>query len=250
MQEEVKAQDVVSALKNVPKDNRRNSQAGKSKNVTTLWGSPGERQEGSSADEERQGERQRQARKQIERQGTRHSREEKPGEDFWQGKEEHIQGSRLWKRKDKRKKWRQDGRKIERPKTFDDPVIQLFSNLMEGATMQDWLSLFDFQHTRRHIYHCNHATRCVDQPCQSAAPWPVLWILARFHPRRVWCGKSLPNVDNFKASLNIFANRIRWRWFFRDTPRQQFSGCVPSHGETKVCAHPVAPPLDTWISNF
>ena len=38
--------------------------------------------------------------------------------------------------------------------------------------------------------------------------------------------------------------------FFRDTPRQQFSICVPSHGKTKVCTHPVAPSLDTWISNF
>ena len=77
-----------------------------------------------------------------------------------------------------------------------------------------------------------------------------IWILARFHPRHIWCGKSLPNVDNDNASLNIFANRIRWRWFFRDTPRQQLKICVPSHGKTEVCTHPVAPSLDTWISNF
>ena len=106
-----------------------------------------------------------------------------------------------------------------------------------------------FQNISRHIYCYNHATRCVDQPCQSAVLWPVLWILARLHPRQIWCGKSLPNVDNFKASLNIFANRIRWRWLFRDTPRQQFSMCVPSHGKTRVCTHPVGFSLDTWISN-
>ena len=116
--------------------------------------------------------------------------------------------------------------------------------------MQDWLSLFDFQNTRRHIYYYNHETRCVDQPCRYSAPWPVLWILARFHPHHIWCGKSLPNVVNFKASLNIFANRIRWRWFLRDKPRQQFSICVPSHGRTRVCTHPVAPSLDTWISSL
>ena len=124
-------------------------------------------------------------------------------------------------------------------------MIQLFSNLMEGATMQDWLSLFDFQNTRRHIYYYNHETRCVDQPCRCSAPWPVLWILARFHPRHIWCGKSFANVVNFKASLNIFANRIRWRWFFRNKPRQQFSMCVPSYGRTRVCMHNVAPSLDT-----
>ena len=80
--------------------------------------------------------------------------------------------------------------------------------------MQDWLSLFDFQNTRRHTYYYNHETRYVDQPCRYSAPCPVLWILARFHPRHIWCGKSLPNVVNFKASLIFFANRKRWRWFF------------------------------------
>ena len=69
-------------------------------------------------------------------------------------------------------------------------------------------------------------------------------------PRHIWCGKSLPNVVIFQTSLNIFANRIRWRWFFRDKPRQQFSICVPSHGRTRVCTHPVAPSLDMWISNL
>ena len=249
VQEEGKPQDVVSELKNAPKDNRKNSQTGKSKKRDNPWRSPGERQ-GSSAHEDRQGERQSQAQKQTERQRARHSREQQPDVEFWQGKEEHIQGSRLWKRKERWKKWRQDRRKIERSNTCDDSVIHLFSNLMEGATMQDWLSLFDFQNTRRHVHYYNHVTRCIDQPCQSAARWPVLWNLARFHPRRVWCGKSLPNLHNFKASLNIFANRVRWRWFVRDTPRQQFSTCVPSHGKTKVCTHPVALSLDTWISKF
>ena len=69
--------------------------------------------------------------------------------------------------------------------------------------MQDWLSSFDFQNTRRHIFCYNHATRCADQPCQSAAPWPVVRILAKFHPRHIWCGNVFPNVDNFKASVNI-----------------------------------------------
>ena len=130
-------------------------------------------------------------------QGT--SANKKPDERIWQGKEEIIQGSRLWKRKERRENWRQDRRKFERSKTFEDPVIQLFSNLMEGATMQDWLSLFDFQNTRRHIYYYNHETRCVDQPYRYSAPWPVWWILARFHPRHIWCGKSLPDVVKFRA---------------------------------------------------
>ena len=68
----------------------------------------------SSADEKKQGERQGQTQKQIERQRTRHSREQEPDEMIWQRKEEIIQGSRLWKRQERRKDWRQDRRKIER----------------------------------------------------------------------------------------------------------------------------------------
>ena len=70
VQEEVKTQDVVSALKKAPKDNRKNSVTGKSKKRDNPWGSPWERQ-GSSADEERQEERQRQPQKQIKRPRTR-----------------------------------------------------------------------------------------------------------------------------------------------------------------------------------
>ena len=67
MQEEVKAQDVVSALKNAQKDNRKNSQTGKSKKRDNR-GSPGERRR-SSADEERPGERRRQAQKKSKGKG-------------------------------------------------------------------------------------------------------------------------------------------------------------------------------------
>ena len=116
--------------------------------------------------------------------------------------------------------------------------------------MQDWLSLFDFQNTRRHIYYYNHETRCVDQPCRDSAPWPVLWILARFHLATFGVASLYQTWSIFRRHSTFFANRIRWRWFFRDKPRQQFSICVPSHGRTRVCTHPVAPSLDTWISNL
>ena len=157
--EEVKAEDVVSALKNVPKNNRKNFQKGDPKNVTSPGGAQGK---GKGVQQTKKGKGKGKGKPKNKSKGkrTRYIREQKPDERIWQGKEEIIQGSRLWKRKERRKNWRQDRRKFERSKTFEDPVIQLFSNLMEGATMQDWLSLFDFQNTRRHIYYYNHETRC------------------------------------------------------------------------------------------
>ena len=38
--------------------------------------------------------------------------------------------------------------------------------------------------------------------------------------------------------------------FFETNRDSKFSICVPSHGRTRVCTHPVAPSLDTWISNL
>ena len=203
------------------------------------WGSPGERRR-RSADEKRQGKKQGQTQEQVEGQRTRYIREQKPEERIGQGKKKSSKGQRSGKRKEEN--WRQDGRKDKRAKTFEDMVIQLFSNLMEGATMQDWLSLFDFQNTRRHIYYYNDETRCVDQPCCGFLQCS---ILATFGVASLYQTCSI-----FKASLNIFANRYRWRCFFRDKPRQQLSICVPSHGRTRVCTHPVAPSLDTWTSSL
>ena len=247
VQEEVKAQDVVSALKNVPKGNRKNSQACHSKNVTTLGAA---QVKGKGVQQTKKGKGTGKGKPKNKSKGKGQSTAaNKRARQRVLAKERRTHPRVKALEKERKETWRQDWRKIERSKKFDDPLIHLFSNLMEGTTMQDWLSLFDFQNTRRHIYRYNRATRCVDQPCQSAAPWPVLWILARFHPRHIWCGKSLPNVDNLKASLNIFANRIRWRWFFV-TYRDSSFLCVPSYGKTRVCTHPAAPSLDTWISNL
>ena len=108
VQEEVKAQDVVSDLKNVPKGYRKNSQACNSKNVTT----PGAAQvkgKGLQQTKKGNGKGKDKPKNEIERQGTRHSREQEPDEEFWQRKEEHIQGSRLWKRKKQKKEGKTGG---------------------------------------------------------------------------------------------------------------------------------------------
>ena len=129
----------------------------------------------------------------------------------------------------------EENRKVVNLRRSGDPVVLQSHGGSDDAGLAVVVRFPEHQarNTRRH----NHATRCVDQPCRFAALWPVLWILARCHPRRIWCGKSLSNVDNFKASLNIFANRIRWRWFFsRHTETAVFYLCpIPRQNQ---CVHP------------
>ena len=75
------------------------SNAGKTQNLTTPGAAQGEAKK--FRQRKRQGEGPRQAQKQIERQRIRQSYEQDLQEKLWQRKEEHIQRSRLWKRRRK-----------------------------------------------------------------------------------------------------------------------------------------------------
>ena len=67
----------------------------------------------------------------------------------------------------------------------------------------------------------------------NVIPRPVLWILARFHPRYIWCGRAFRNVQKLTESLNGVANRIRRTWFL---PEKEGSNLT----------HPVSPALGSW----
>ena len=105
--------------------------------------------------------------------------------------------------------------------------MKLFEALLEGATTQDLLSLFESENTKRHTYMYDTSARRVNRPSGNTIPWLVLWILARFHPRRIWCGRALPSVQKFTESFNSCTNRIRWQWYFRDKEKLNFSVIVP-----------------------
>ena len=55
---------------------------------------------------------------------------------------------------------------------------------------------------------------------------------------------------SFKLLSTFLRTEFVGDGFFRDTPRQQFSLCVPSHGRSRACTHPVPPSLDMWISDL
>ena len=71
---------------------------------------------------------------------------------------------------------------------MDNKVLKLFADLLEGATTQDLLSLFECENTKRRIWMHDNSSRSVNRPSGNTILWPVLWILARFHPRHLWCG--------------------------------------------------------------
>ena len=178
--------------------------------------------------------------------------EEGPGErqrkhDVHTEGQRQREGQRLIEEHRQRKGQREKN-KFPRNETREK-VMKLFEALLEGATTQDLLSLFESENTKRHTYMYDTSARRVNRPSGNTIPWLVLWILARFHPRRIWCGRALPSVQKFTEFFNSCTNRIRWHWYFRDKEKLNLSVIVPQKGNTSQCTHPVSPALESWPSS-
>ena len=96
------------------------------KNVTPP-GAAQAKSKGVQQTTKRHGERQRQAHKQDEGQIRRRSHAQRPDEELWQRKAEHMQGSMLWKKERKDGKWRPDqkgNRKVKKLRRPSDLVVR------------------------------------------------------------------------------------------------------------------------------
>ena len=210
----MKAQDVITPIRYIPRD-QKNPDSTSHKTTKTLGGEPGERQR--KHDVHTEGQRQREGQRLIE---------------------EHRQ-----------RKGQSEKNKFPRNETREK-VMKLFEALLEGATTQDLLSLFESENTKRHTYMYDTSAQRVNRPSGNTIPWLVLWILARFHPRRIWCGRALPNVQKFTESFNSCTNRLRWKWYFQDKEKLNLGVILPRKGNTSQCTHPVSLALESWPSSL
>ena len=182
----------------------------------------------------------------------------RPNRKQWQSKEQRkeqtqseaprFRETRHGKRNERRSTWRQRNTR-KNVSSMDNKVIKLFAEVLEGARPQNLLSSFECKKdtTRRSYIHDNSA-RSVHRPSGNTIPWSALWILSRFRPRRIRRGRGLPNVQKFTASLNSFANRVRWKWYSRE--KNHRIAVLLCHGKETHCTHPVPLALGSWLSNL
>ena len=134
----------------------------------------------------------------------------------------------------------------------ENPVHDKKSNFLQSYWKEQRLRICSrcssFDTTKRRIYMYDTSTRSMNRRPSNTIPSRVSWILARFHPRHVWCGRALPKVQEFTTSLNAFANRIRQKCYLRETEKSNLSACVPRN--TSHCTHPVSPVLEHWLSSL
>ena len=71
------------------------------------------------------------------------------------------------------------------------PLAKAFERLMGGVTVKDASMLALLSVHRLSCFVYNHELREVVPPPDDT-PWPILWLMAAFHPKHTFCGKKTP----------------------------------------------------------
>ena len=104
--------------------------------------------------------------------------------------------------------------------SLDIKVIKLFAELLEGATTQDLLSLLKFENTKRRILHVRqlHSERESHLGQHDSTACSVDFRLGSI---LVISGVAEPyqTYQKFTASLHSLANRFRWKLCYCTTER-------------------------------
>ena len=118
---------------------------------------------------------------------------------------------------------------------------------MRGASLEDWCFLAGFGKLRENLNVYNHDTRSV-VVAGDIVPWPVTWVLARYNRKHRWCFSSRPDCGAVRTALASFESKIKWQWWFRDTPMRR-GRRVPGL-PTPPCPHIVPHELCTWLNGL
>lgn len=78
--------------------------------------------------------------------------------------------------------------------TLDDEVAEQFGQLIMDFNRADLELCLKFTSLHRFIFLYDDASRSVNAATEEdQIPWPVIWVLARFHMKHTW-GGSAPNL--------------------------------------------------------
>jgi hypothetical protein len=85
----------------------------------------------------------------------------------------------------------------------------------------------------------------------STVPWPIIWLLARYHKKHRLLEGRVPPIKMVRDYLQRFENKIKWNWYFRrdqsnDSLRIARSKLLKGH-ITKSFGRIVPPELRYWI---
>ena len=95
------------------------------------------------------------------------------------------------KRRQRWIKWKRQQQERSKVVATSFPLAKAFERVMGGVTVKDasMLALLSAHRLSRCVY--NHELREAVPPPDDTL-WPILWLMAAFHPMRKFCGKQTP----------------------------------------------------------
>lgn len=108
--------------------------------------------------------------------------------------------------------------------------MKRFTDLLHGSDMGDTTSLSHLDRFVGNVHFYCWAERCVRSP--DEVPWPIIGFLARAHTKALLLPSRLYSAKTYRVGLVNMANRLHWRYAYRDSSRPQafilpMTRCVP-----------------------
>ena len=89
----------------------------------------------------------------------------------------------------------------------------MFRRMVRGHSLCDINWMMDVEGIKKSIYMYDPDKKCTRRP-DSEIPWPVLYILTRYHRKhRINFGKT-PRMEWISEALNNFTQKMKWRRLF------------------------------------
>jgi hypothetical protein len=97
-----------------------------------------------------------------------------------------------------------------------DPTLSSFKALLHNFGITDYRWLLEFDSLRSSVYLMSECGLKAYTPSEhSTVPWPIIWLLARYHKKHRLLEGRVPPISMLRDYLQRFENKIKWRWYFR-----------------------------------
>ena len=148
------------------------------------------------------------------------------------------------KRKERRKVWSMECRKIARSPQMR--AKRRFAYLLKGLTAGDIVALRQHKLMVQRVYDYHYKEKSV---FTSAAPWPIIWLLARTAPKHLYFGKQDLPLKKLRRDILNFAHRIGWKFEKRkETWKPPFKLKKPKEvGEQRAT---LEVPMISWLTKL
>ena len=131
--------------------------------------------------------------------------------------------------------------------TPDYMARKKFAWLVSDLRMDDISALKAIEQNSTRVFLYDFRARCCEPP--DAIPWPVVWLLARAHPKSFYHPATLPSEEQCRRDILNFSNRLRWNAVFKNsTFDRPFILSKPR--DVGYCPSTGPAPLELWIDKL